>query len=437
MSDRYISDRFLPDKAIDLIDEACALVRLSQVKEPTNLKQVEENLKNLLEELHGEKVNGEKQKKLKKQIADLKKVKQELTDIWTRTKLEEVPDVTEDAVIRVVSRATGIPLDKLSVEEKERLLHMEDNIHERIVNQEEAVKVVSEAVRRARAGLKDPKRPIGAFLFLGPTGVGKTELSKALAEVLYGDEDMIIRLDMSEYMEKHTVSKMIGAPPGYIGYEKGGNLTEIVRRKPFSVILLDEIEKAHPDVFNSLLQIMEDGRLTDSKGRTVDFKNTILIMTSNVGSELLRKADIGFGSKASQSKEQNRTEFEAKIRRALKDSFKPEFLNRIDEIVIFSSLDKGDVREIAIRLLARTQKLLDEYSIKMEVDEKALDYLVEEGFNEEYGARPLRRLIQRELEGVLSSMIIGNELGDSDQVTVTASKVGLKIKVKAKVSAKN
>src|SRR3989339_1541914 len=301
MSDRYVSDRFLPDKAIDLIDEASALVRLSQVKEPENLKNVEDELAELKNRVRADLPDVEK-KEIQTRIDELERVKNELVDIWTKTKLEKIPDVTEDHVVKVVSRATGIPLERLSVEERERLINLGERISERIVGQEGAIKVLSEAIRRSRAGLKDPKRPIGTFLFLGPTGVGKTELAKTLAEALYGDEDMIVRLDMSEYMEKHSVSKLIGAPPGYVGYEQGGQLTDIVRRKPFSVILLDEIEKAHPDTFNALLQIMEDGRLTDSKGRTVDFKNTILIMTSNVGSELLRRKDIGFDKAEAKSR---------------------------------------------------------------------------------------------------------------------------------------
>ena len=359
-------------------------------------------------------------------------------EIWTKTKLEDIPSVGEDAVIKVVSRATGIPLEKLSIEEKERLMHMEEKLHERLVGQNAAVTVVSEAIRRARAGLKDPRRPIGAFLFLGPTGVGKTELSKALAEVLYGDEDMIVRLDMSEYMEKHSVSKMIGAPPGYVGYEKGGTFTDIVRRKPFSVILLDEIEKAHPDVFNTLLQIMEDGRLTDSKGRTVDFKNTILIMTSNVGSEYMKRADIGFGSAPVTEKTQEtfRKEFELKADRILKDAFKPEFLNRIDEIVVFTPLSKVDVRQIVDRILIRTNKLLAEQEIVLQVDDKAKDYLTDTGYSEEYGARPLRRLIQREIENTLSGKLISGELEKGDKADVTVEDGVLKISVSAAVSSK-
>jgi len=285
LSDRYVSDRFLPDKAIDLIDEAAAQVRLRQVKEPENLRLVEQEIK---------KLRAENARRYQAKIEDLERVRKELIDIWTKTKLEEIPTVEVKDIARIVARMTGIPLEDLSLEEREKLLKLEERLHQRIVNQDEAVRLVSETVRRARAGLKDPKRPIGSFIFLGPTGVGKTELTKALAEVLYGSEDLLVRLDMSEYMEKHTVARMIGAPPGYIGFERGGQLTEVVRRKPFSIILLDEIEKAHPDVFNILLQIMEDGRLTDSRGRTVDFKNTILIMTSNVGSELIHKSVLGF-----------------------------------------------------------------------------------------------------------------------------------------------
>ena len=438
LSDRYISDRFLPDKAIDLIDEASALVRLSQVKEPANLQNVQTNIAVLKEKSRHEHLSEEEQLHIKTELEELEKVHKELIDIWTRTKLEEIPDVTQDAILKVVSRATGIPLEKLSIEERERLLHLEERIHQRMVNQAGAVAVVSEAIRRARAGLKDPKRPIGTFLFLGPSGIGKTELSKALAEVLYGDEDMLVRLDMSEYMEKHSVSKMIGAPPGYIGYEKGGNLTEVVRRKPFSIILLDEIEKAHPDVFNSLLQIMEDGRLTDSKGRTVDFKNTIIILTSNVGSDLLRKANIGFSEDKERTHDENKADFERRVYSILKDAFRPEFLNRIDEVVIFTTLTHEDIREITYRSLQKTQKLLDEHGVTMQVDDKAVDYLVKNGFNDEYGARPLRRLIQKELEGALSSKLISEELKEGDKVDVTADVTGLVIKTRipAKVSSK-
>jgi len=426
MSDRYISDRFLPDKAIDLIDEACALIRLSQVKEPENLRTVEEQLKDLKEKSRVKDLNQDEKKKIKDNIDELERVRNELIEIWTKTKLEEVPEVGEDAVIKVVSRATNIPLERLSVAEKERLLHLEDTLKKRIVGQNKAITALSEAIRRARAGLKDLKRPIGSFLFLGPTGTGKTELAKALAEALYGNEDMIVRLDMSEYMEKHSVSKLIGAPPGYIGYDQGGQLTEIVRRKPFSVVLLDEIEKAHPDTFNALLQIMEDGRLTDSKGRTVDFKNAILIMTSNVGSEFLRKQGIGFDKGSDKDREESAKDFDRRVFTILKDSFRPEFLNRIDEIIIFTSLSKGDIKEIALRQVKKSEKLLSEQGIFLSIDDKAIDYLVEHGYNDEYGARPLRRLIQKELDNVFSDMIIKGDLSSGYSIIVTSDKDGLK-----------
>jgi ATP-dependent Clp protease ATP-binding subunit ClpC len=435
LSDRYISDRFLPDKAIDVIDEACALVRLSQVREPENLKKVEEELKEIKAKVREEKDEDIK-KELGAKIEDLEKVKKELVDIWTKTKLEEVPNVTDDDVIKIVARATGIPLEKLDVAERERLLHLEERIQERIVGQDSAVKELSEAIRRARVGLKDPKRPIGSFLFIGPTGVGKTELAKTLAEALYGDEDMLVRLDMSEFMEKHSVSKMIGAPPGYVGYDQGGNLTEVVRKKPFSVILLDEIEKAHPETFNALLQIMEDGRLTDSKGRTVDFKNTILIMTSNAGSDILRKKDIGFDKKKELDKEGTQKELEKRIQNILKDKFRPEFLNRIDETIVFTSLDKEDIREIARRLVEKSKLLLLDQDITLDIDEKVIDYLVEHGFSEEYGARPLRRVIQKDLDNVVANMLIKGEIqpGDNVEATVKRKKLVVKAKKAAKVA---
>lgn len=436
MSDRYVSDRFLPDKAIDLIDEACALVRLSQVKEPENLKTVEEELENINKKIKKRDLQDDEKNKLKNRAEELEKVKAELLEIWTKTKLEEIPEVTSEAVYKVVSRATGIPLESLSVAERERLLKLEETISKRIVDQKNAISVLSEAIRRARAGLKDLKRPIGAFLFLGPTGVGKTELAKALAEALYGDEDMMIRLDMSEYMEKHSVSKLIGAPPGYIGYDQGGQLTDVVRRKPFSVILLDEIEKAHPDTFNALLQIMEDGRLTDSKGRTVDFKNTILIMTSNVGSEFLRRQEIGFEKGSKKGKEEKEKEFNNRISEMLKDAFRPEFLNRVDEVVIFTSLSQEDIQEITRRLLKKTQNLLSEQGISLDVSEPAIKYLAEKGYSDEYGARPLRRLVQKELDNILSSSIIKGELVKGNKVKISSEKSGLVIDIAKLVKAK-
>ncbi len=438
MSDRYISERFLPDKAIDLIDEACALIRLSQVKEPENLKTLEEEIEDLNKKIKKKDLPADEKNKLVAKVENLEKVKAELLEIWTKTKLEETAEVGSEAVYKVISRATGIPLESLNIEERERLLKLEKTISTRIVGQEKPISVLSEAIRRARAGLKDPKRPIGAFLFIGPTGVGKTELAKALAEALYGDEDMMVRLDMSEYMEKHSVSKLIGAPPGYVGFDQGGQLTDIVRRKPFSVILLDEIEKAHPDTFNALLQIMEDGRLTDSKGRTVDFKNTILIMTSNVGSDFLRRQEIGFdkGSKKEKEKEKSDKEVTARVTEILKNSFRPEFLNRIDEIVMFNNLSQEDTNEITRRLVERTKKLLLEQGVSFDLSESAITYLAEKGYSEEYGARPLRRLIQKELDNVLSDRIIRGDLIKGEKVLVKADKEGLVIDVDKRVKVK-
>lgn len=433
LSERYVSDRFLPDKAIDVIDEASAQVRLTQVKEPENLRQVEDEIKVIKESLRDEDTTEKAKESLNKKLEDLDKVYSDLMDIWTKTKLEEIPDVTRVSVARVIARMTGIPTEELSMEEKERLLKLEKLLHERIVGQDRAVSIISEAIRRARTGLKDPNRPIGTFLFLGPTGVGKTELSKALAEVLYGNEDMIVRLDMSEYMEKHSVSKMIGSPPGYVGFDEGGQLTETVRRKPFSVILMDEIEKAHPDVFNSLLQIMEDGRLTDSKGRTVSFKNTIVILTSNVGSDLLRRSEIGFGKESGKRKKVDETDIERIINKALKEKFRPEFLNRLDEVVIFSSLSKKEISEVTKLELAKTQKLLSEHYVTIKVDAKAQKYLVEKGYDNEYGARPLRRLIQREIENILSNLLISGELQNGETALISVEDKKLKIDVESKV----
>ncbi len=431
LSARYISDRFLPDKAIDVMDEAGAQVRLTQVKEPENLKVVEQKIKDLKDMLKTQ-LTEEESLRTKKELDDLEKVKAELTGIWLQTKLEETPTVDKHAVARVVARMTGVPVEEVSAVEKERLIKLEELIHARMVNQVDAVTAVSSAIRRARAGLRDLKRPIGVFLFMGPTGVGKTELAKSLAEVLYGNESALVRLDMSEYMEKHTVSKMIGAPPGYVGYGEGGQLTEVVRRKPFSVILLDEIEKAHPDVFNALLQIMEDGRLTDSKGRVVDFKNVVLIMTSNVGSELLKKSDIGFGRAVSAGHQVKKEEIDRKIKESLKDTFKPEFLNRIDEVVVFSSLTKEDIRKIVDLELAKVKKMLAEKKVTLFVDGPVLEHLADEGYNEEYGARPLKRLIQKELEDKLSHMLIAGDLVEGDEVDAMLKDDKLEVAVREK-----
>jgi len=426
LSDRYISDRFLPDKAVDLMDEAASQVRLSAIKEPENLRQVEEEIQKLRQQPGLE---------ARKRLAELEEVRSELMNLWLKTKMEEVPKVKKEHVAKIVSRITGIPLSELTESERVKLLKLEERIHQRIVDQDEAVRTVAEAIRRSRSGLKDPRRPIGVFMFLGPTGVGKTELTKALAEVLYGSEDLMVRLDMSEYMEKHTVSRMIGAPPGYIGFERGGQLTEVVRRKPFSVILLDEIEKAHPEVQNILLQIMEDGRLTDGHGRTVDFKNTILIMTSNIGSELIfEKSRFGFveGTGRAVRYEDLKDEVLEKLRK----TFKPEFLNRVDEVVIFKSLSPKEIEKIAQLELAKLAKLMSEQGIKLEATERARKWLAQKGFDPQLGARPLKRLIQTQVENPISGKIISGELQAGDKIKVDAVRGKLvfqPVKVKIKV----
>ena len=412
LSDRYISDRFLPDKAVDLIDEASAQVRLSAVETPETLRQVEDEIK---------KVRQQAGPESQKRLAELESVRSELMQLWIQTKMEEVPKVEKEHVAGIVSQMTGVPLSELTESERDKLLKLEERVHQRLVNQDDAVRSVAEAIRRSRSGLKDPRRPIGSFIFLGPTGVGKTELTKALAEVLYGSEDLMVRLDMSEYMEKHTVSRLLGAPPGYIGFERGGQLTEVVRRKPFSVILLDEIEKAHPEVLNVLLQVMEDGRLTDSRGRTVDFKNTILIMTSNIGSELIfKKSSFGFvsGQESAVKYEDLKDDVLAMLRRG----FKPEFLNRVDDVVIFKSLGQGEIERIANLELGKLSRLMAEQGIALSVSMKAQKWLAKKGFDPQLGARPLKRLIQAQIENPISGQIISGNIEDGDEVKIDLSR---------------
>ncbi|MCM3762412.1 ATP-dependent protease ATP-binding subunit ClpC [Alkalihalobacillus oceani] len=406
LSDRYISDRFLPDKAIDLIDEAGSKVRLRSYTAPPNLKELEGRLEETRKEKDAavQSQEFEKAASLRDSEQRLREELEEMKNEWKQQQGQENTEVTVDDIAQVVASWTGIPVSKLAEEETDRLLKMEEILHERVVGQEEAVKSISKAVRRARAGLKDPKRPIGSFIFLGPTGVGKTELARAVAETLFGDEDSVIRIDMSEYMEKHATSRLVGSPPGYVGHEEGGQLTEKVRRKPYSVILLDEIEKAHPEVFNILLQVLEDGRLTDSKGRTVDFRNTAIIMTSNVGASTLRKNKfLGF---TTGSEGQEYTDMKDKVMEELKRSFRPEFLNRIDEIIVFHALEKKHVREI-ITLMAEQLKIrLAEQGIEFELTEAAKDKITDIGYDPEYGARPLRRALQKQVEDRLSEELL-------------------------------
>ncbi len=431
LSDRYITDRFLPDKAIDLIDEAGSRVRLKTYMPPPDLKKLEEKLDSVRNEKEGA-IKGQEFELAAKLRDKEQKVKEEMEDMkkeWEQKKVTDKAVVVEEDIAQIVSSWTGIPVRKLAEEETERLLKLEGVLHQRIVGQDEAVTAVSKAVRRARAGLKDPKRPIGSFIFLGPTGVGKTELARALAESLFGDEDAVIRLDMSEYMERHTTARLIGAPPGYVGYEEGGQLTERVRRKPYSVILLDEIEKAHPEVFNVLLQVLEDGRLTDGKGRAVDFRNTVIIMTSNVGANHIKKqGTVGFKP----VDEKNSYELmKEQIMGDLKNTFKPEFLNRIDEVIVFHALNKEHLKEIVDLMLQELVDRLKDYEIKLEVTGEAKEFLAKEGYDPVYGARPLRRAIQKHVEDNMSEEMLKGTFSQGHTVVCEAKEGGLTFKVKA------
>ncbi|ADH97632.1 ATP-dependent protease ATP-binding subunit ClpC [Salisediminibacterium selenitireducens] len=418
MSDRYISDRFLPDKAIDLIDEAGSKVRLSTYTAPPNLKEKEQELEELRKEKDAsvQSQEFEKAASLRDNEQKLKDELETLKDEWKKKQGQEDSEVTMEDIAQVVSTWTGVPVSKLAEEETDRLLKMEDILHGRVIGQDEAVTAVSKAVRRARAGLKDPKRPIGSFIFLGPTGVGKTELARAVAETLFGDEDAIIRIDMSEYMEKHNTSRLVGSPPGYVGHDEGGQLTEKVRRKPYSVILLDEIEKAHPEVFNILLQVLEDGFLTDSKGRRVDFRNTAVIMTSNVGAQALKQEkSLGFTANQEDAKYKD---MKSKVMEELKKSFRPEFLNRIDETIVFHSLEKSHISEIVTLMAGELQKRLKEQEIDFELSDKAKEKIADEGFDPEYGARPLRRALQKQVEDRLSEELLRGTISKGQSVVL-------------------
>jgi ATP-dependent Clp protease ATP-binding subunit ClpB len=468
LSHRYITDRFLPDKAIDLIDEAASRLRMEADSKPEEIDELDRRIIQLKIEREAlkketDEASKERLKKVEQDIADLEKRSNELTTLWraekeklasvqrtkeqleqarselemvqrrgdlTRAgelmyaiipqlekKLSETPakgqmfkqEVTAEEIAEVVSRWTGIPVDRMLEGEREKLLHMEDKLRQRVVGQEAAIVVIADAVRRARAGLQDPNRPIGSFLFLGPTGVGKTELCKALAEFLFDDEHAMIRIDMSEYMEKHSVARLIGAPPGYVGYEEGGSLTEAVRRRPYQVILFDEVEKAHSDVFNILLQVLDDGRLTDGQGHTVDFRNTIIVLTSNLGSEFL--AALMEGQPAEAAREQ--------VMDVVRRSFRPEFLNRLDEIILFNRLGRNEMKRIVDIQLKHLQKLLADRKIMLDVDEKAKTWLANTGYDPVYGARPLKRMIQRHLQNPLASMLLSGAIRDGETVTVT------------------
>ncbi|PIC58279.1 ATP-dependent Clp protease ATP-binding subunit ClpC [Sporosarcina sp. P12(2017)] len=418
MSDRYISDRFLPDKAIDLIDEAGSKVRLRSYTTPPNLKELEVKLEAIRSEKNAA-VQSQEFEKAASYRDKEQKMKEELETTkaaWKEKQGQTESEVTVNDIASVVAMWTGIPVDKIAETESAKLLNMEEILHQRVIGQKEAVLSISKAIRRARAGLKDPKRPIGSFIFLGPTGVGKTELGRALAEVMFGDEDAMIRIDMSEYMEKHSTSRLVGSPPGYVGYDEGGQLTEKVRRKPYSVVLLDEIEKAHPDVFNILLQVLEDGRLTDSKGRTVDFRNTVIIMTSNVGAtELKKNRYVGFNI---QDGESDYDDMKEKMLAELKKTFRPEFLNRVDDMIVFHSLEKEHLREIVSLMSDELSKRLAEQDIELVLTDSAKDKITEEGYDPEYGARPLRRALQKHVEDRLSEELLEGKVLMGEKVII-------------------
>ncbi len=419
LADRYISDRYLPDKAIDLIDEAGSRLRIRRMSTPPEYRAIESELVKLRAEKEAAKAsdNAEQLRRLSEQEQTKLERKAALESEWRAEGVDLFDIVDEDVIADVLANWTGIPVYKLTEQETAKLLRMEDELHKRIVGQEESIKALSRAIRRTRAGLKDPKRPSGSFIFLGPTGVGKTELAKALAELLFGDESSLIQLDMSEYMEKHTVSRLVGSPPGYVGYEEGGQLTEAVRRKPFAVVLFDEVEKAHPDVFNALLQILEDGRLTDAQGRTVDFKNTVLIMTSNLGTADLRKASLGF-AKSTEAVSYER--MKVKVQEALKAHFRPEFLNRIDEIIVFHELQLDEVIQIVDLMIKRVAEQLDAQGIGLELTRAAKELVARKGYEPALGARPLRRAIQQIIEDPLSEKILWKEFRVGETIVVDA-----------------
>ncbi|MDA8261944.1 MAG: ATP-dependent Clp protease ATP-binding subunit [Actinomycetota bacterium] len=417
LADRYIADRYLPDKAIDLIDEAGSRLRIRRMSMPPELRSLEDEISLIRREKEAavERQAFDEAKRLAQKEKERMDAKTALESEWKASGQDLFDVVDEDVIAEVLSNWTGIPVYKLTEEETAKLLRMEDELHKRVVGQEEAIRALSRAIRRTRAGLKDPRRPSGSFIFLGPTGVGKTELAKTLAEFLFGDQDALIQLDMSEYMEKHTVSRLVGSPPGYVGYDEGGQLTEAVRRKPFSVVLFDEVEKAHPDVFNALLQILEDGRLTDAQGRSVDFKNTVLIMTSNLGTADLRKSTVGF------SKSSEAVSYEAmkrKVNDALKAHFKPEFLNRIDDVIVFHELSKEEVTEIVDLMVLRIAKQMESMGIGIVLTQAAKELIADKGYDPTLGARPLRRALQRMVEDPLSERLLWKEFRVGETVVV-------------------
>ena len=424
LSSRYIADRYLPDKAIDLIDEGASKVRLATLTSPPDVKSLEDRIADFEKE-KASAVNEQDFERAAKLRDEQKEVQAQLDNAkkeWQERQKDSSGEVTAEDIAKIVSDWTGIPVVQLTKEESERLLNMEKVLHERVIGQDEAVSAISKAIRRGRVGLKDPKRPVGSFIFLGPTGVGKTELCKALAQAMFGDENAMLRLDMSEYMEKHTVSKLIGSPPGYVGFEEGGQLTEKVRRKPYSVVLFDEIEKAHPDVFNMLLQILEDGRLTDSQGRTVDFKNTVIIMTSNVGARMITEKQKALGFTTDENeKEQDSKDIKELVMGELRNVFRPEFLNRVVVIIVFYKLTQDEIKQIASKMLDTLAKRLEKLDIRITFTDEAVTAIADKGFDENYGARPLRRAIQSEIEDALSEKMLEGSVKENSNVVCSYS----------------
>ena len=423
LSSRYITDRFLPDKAIDLIDEASSQVRMKIYNEPDEIKLLQEKIDIMSKEKEEAVYNQEFEKaaQIRDKENELKEQLENSVNKWRKKKTTDIIEITEENIAEIISKWTGIPAQKLTQDDNEKLKHLEEKLHERIIGQNEAVTSVAKAIRRGRVGLKDPKRPIGSFLFLGPTGVGKTELSKALTQILFEDENAIIRLDMSEYMEQHSVSKLIGSPPGYVGFDNGGQLTEKIRRKPYSVILFDEIEKAHPDVMNILLQILEDGQLTDSQGRKVDFKNTVIIMTSNIGARhITEKKTLGFGESQNNNEQKEYEEIKKEVIQELKKELRPEFINRIDEIIVFHKLNTEDLKQITKIMLKQIEKRLKENKYYIEIDESVIDLIVKKGADKTLGARPLRRAIQNNIENRISEEILDGTITQNKKAKIIA-----------------
>jgi ATP-dependent Clp protease ATP-binding subunit ClpC len=437
LGSRYITDRFLPDKAIDLMDEAASRVRLKAYTAPPDVKELEEKLERVRKEKESAVVNQEFEKaaSLRDEEQQVQNELERIKNNWVQRKELDQSIVTDDDIAAVVSSWTGVPVNRLQEEESQRLLHMEETLHQRVIGQDEAVGSVSRAIRRARAGLKDPKRPIGSFIFLGPTGVGKTELAKALAEALFGDEEAMVRFDMSEYMEKHTVSRLLGAPPGYVGYEEAGQLTESVRQNPYSVVLFDEIEKAHPDLFHVLLQVMEDGRLTDAQGRTVDFRNTVIIMTSNVGANLIDKENrLGFKRDADRDELDYET-MKERVIDEMRRTFRPEFLNRVDDVIVFHALQEEHMKEIVELMLMTVSKRISEFGLHLEFTQAAKELLVKNGYDPTFGARPLRRVIQRMVEDQLSEEMLAGKFKSGDEILVDGAEDKIVFKTKDQVTS--